>query len=89
MFYNLFFVEQKIPGTFKRWKKYVNFKHEFGEYRITNTNTPEAAICYDEDFICRLYEEYQLKITKPIRYGSWCGRSDFLSYQDIIIASKE
>jgi len=23
-----------------------------------------------------------------VRYGSWCGRPEFLSYQDIVIAEK-
>ena len=34
------------------------------------------------------YERHGLHITKPIRYGSWCGRKDGLSYQDILIATK-
>jgi len=67
----------------------LDFKCEFGKYRTVDPNTPEGAVCYDEAFILGLYEKYGLKIKQPIRYGSWCGRLNFLSYQDIIIASKE
>ena len=35
-----------------------------------------------------LYKQVDLTIEKPIYYGSWSGREDFLSYQDIIIARK-
>lgn len=66
----------------------LDFKYEFGEFRTIDTNTPEAAICYDEAFVFGLYEKHGLKIKQPVRYGSWCGRSNFLSYQDIIVASK-
>lgn len=66
-----------------------DFKHHFGEYRIVDTNVPENAVAYDEDFVRNLYEKYMLGIADPIRYGSWCGRADFLSFQDIIVASKK
>ena len=69
-------------------KSTLDFKYKFGKYRTKNINIPEAAVCYDEAFVLGLYEKYGLKIKQPIRYGSWCGRSNFLSYQDIIIASK-
>jgi hypothetical protein len=35
-----------------------------------------------------LYEKCGLQVQEPIRYGSWCGRSQALDYQDIILASK-
>ena len=70
-------------------KSTLDFKYEFGEFRTIDANTPEAAVCYDEAFVFSLYEKHGLRITQPIRYGSWCERSVFLSYQDTIIASKE
>lgn len=70
-------------------KSTLDFKYELGEFRTININRAEDAVCYDEAFVFGLYEKYGLKIKQPIRYGSWCGRSNFLSYQDIIIASKE
>ncbi|MDI6775821.1 MAG: class I SAM-dependent methyltransferase [Syntrophales bacterium] len=69
-------------------KSTLDFKYEFGEYRTIDINTLESAVCYDEAFVLSLYEKIGLKIKQPIRYGSWCSRSNFLSYQDIIIALK-
>ncbi len=66
-----------------------DFKYECEGFRTIDTHIPELAVSYDEAFIFSLYEKYGLKIKQPIRYGSWCGRSNFLGYQDIIIASKE
>ena len=70
-------------------KSTLDFKYGMGKFRTANANTQEAAVCYEESFVLSLYEKYGLKIIKPIHYGSWCGRRDFLSYQDIIVARKE
>ena len=70
-------------------KSSLNFKYEFGNYKTIDPNIPEIAISYDESFIIDLIKKNGLKIIKPIYYGSWCGREDFLSFQDIIIVSKE
>lgn len=69
-------------------KSMLDFKYEFGTFRTTNPDRPEDAVCYEETFIYGLYEKYGLKIKPPIHYGSWCGRENPLSSQDIIVASK-
>lgn len=70
-------------------KSTLNFKHDFGKYRVIDTHVQEAAICYDEALVLDLFHKYELKIRPPIHYGSWCGRPDFLSYQDIIVAGED
>ena len=58
------------------------------KYGTTDLNTHESAVSYDEGFIRKLYEKNGLQIIDPIRYGSWCGRKIFITYQDIIVAFK-
>ncbi len=70
-------------------KSTIDLKYKSGECRKTDIDTSELTVAYNEEFILSLYERYGLKISQPIRYGSWCGRADFLSYQDIVFASKE
>ena len=36
----------------------------------------------------RCMPEYGLKIVEPVHYGHWCAREEFLSCQDIILATK-
>ncbi len=57
-------------------------------FRTISKETPEAAVGYDQEYIMRLYESLKLSILSPVRYGSWCGRKEYLSYQDIIISEK-
>ncbi|HEV2704984.1 MAG TPA: class I SAM-dependent methyltransferase [Pyrinomonadaceae bacterium] len=64
------------------------FRYQFEGCRVEQEDVPEVAIAYDESRIRSLYEKYQLHISRPVCYGSWCGRTDGLSYQDIVVASK-
>ena len=66
----------------------VDFQHDMGIYRVLDPEVPEFAVCYDEEYVLGLYDKYGLRISTPVRYGSWCGRPEFLSYQDIVIAEK-
>jgi ubiquinone/menaquinone biosynthesis C-methylase UbiE len=63
------------------------FTHMFDRYRTVSRDVPELAVSFNEDWIKELYSQTELKITR-IDYGSWCGRSRFLSYQDMILAVK-
>lgn len=54
----------------------------------TNEKIPESAVAYQEPFIVLLFKGHGLHI-KKIHYGSWSGRPDHLTYQDIIIAQKQ
>lgn len=65
----------------------VDFKYDYGKFRVMDNKTPELAVAYEESFVLNLYDKHGFKI-EGIYYGSWCGRKDFLNYQDIIIATK-
>jgi ubiquinone/menaquinone biosynthesis C-methylase UbiE len=58
-----------------------------GSY-IKDKNIPENAIGFKEEKIKMIFKNNSLRILNPIYYGSWCGRKEFKSYQDIIIAEK-
>ena len=64
------------------------FSYELEGCRVENKDIPEAVVAYDETRIRALYEKHALNITEPIRYGSWCGRTNGLSYQDILLATR-
>jgi len=66
----------------------VDLRYQFGPSRAVSRKTPELAIGYDINFVTSLYEKSGLKVSHPIRFGSWCGRSEYLSYQDLVLAVK-
>jgi len=48
---------------------------------------PENALAYEEESIRRIYAESSLAL-ENVQYGAWCGRNEYLSYQDVLIARK-
>jgi ubiquinone/menaquinone biosynthesis C-methylase UbiE len=81
-----FFILNEEVEVYKKSSK-ISFKHKKNGYALMNENIPEANIAYDENYLHNLYKKNGLEITK-IYYGSWCGRSQYTSFQDIIIAKK-
>jgi SAM-dependent methyltransferase len=63
----------------------LDFVNIDDNYATISPDLPEKAIALDERFVIALYGEAGLKIER-IDYGSWCGRNEFLSYQDLILA---
>jgi SAM-dependent methyltransferase len=49
---------------------------------------PEDALAYDETLVRQIFAIHNLRVDEPIHYGSWCGRKPYLSFQDIVIATK-
>lgn len=64
------------------------FRHAVPGGMTTNAGRPGEAIAVDEDRVRAAHHASALSIDEPIRYGSWCGRSPSLSYQDIVVARR-
>jgi ubiquinone/menaquinone biosynthesis C-methylase UbiE len=63
-------------------------KHADGQVFIANLSQPEVAVAYPEATVRRVLKDCGLCLKEPIHFGSWCGRKDGLTYQDLIISSK-
>ena len=79
--------EESIP-MLDAGRSILNFAERGERYRTINKSRPEDAVAYDEKFIRSLYEKYGLVLSEPVYYGSWCGRENFLSLQDMVLAYK-
>jgi ubiquinone/menaquinone biosynthesis C-methylase UbiE len=87
-FITFFLLNEESQSQIHAGNSTLDFRYEVDGSLTTNKDKPEAAVAYDEDFIERLYNKYALRISRPIHYGSWCKRNDYVSYQDIIVAKK-
>jgi SAM-dependent methyltransferase len=54
--------------------------------RTSSPDDPEVAIGYEEQYVRALYRKHGFRDDMATHYGSWCGRSKFLTYQDLILA---
>lgn len=62
---------------------------ESAVYRVRRPGAPTAAVAYEEAYIRERLGACQLEIQRAIQFGNWTGRSDGLSYQDILIVRKQ
>jgi len=67
-------------------KSKITFEQNEEKFSLVYKDLPEHTIAFKESFVRSIYEKYGMKIKEPIQYGSWSGRDDFLSFQDLIIS---
>jgi len=67
----------------------LDFRHGEGAWRYVYPNSPESAVAFSEEHVLDLLRSHGLELDEPILYGSWSGRDDGLSYQDILLARKQ
>jgi len=87
-FISFFLLNPESLELIAKGKSTIDLKHDFGPAKAVSRETPEDAIGFDEAYVKELYFSRGLEMKNPIRYGSWCGRTDYLSYQDMIVAVK-
>jgi SAM-dependent methyltransferase len=83
-----FILNEESVDLIRAGRSTLNFTYQIGDCLTVNGDNPEAAIAYNEDFVKRLFADYNLSVIDPIHYGSWCRRDTYLSYQDIVVATK-
>jgi ubiquinone/menaquinone biosynthesis C-methylase UbiE len=85
---SFFLLNDRSIKLIEAGKSSINLAVKIGPCRVADANAPELAIGYEEDWVIALYRKYNLEIKQPVQHGSWCGREKFLSYQDLVLASK-
>jgi SAM-dependent methyltransferase len=88
-FITYFLLNAESVELVKKGLSMKNFIYSLDGCMTTTPESPEAAIAFPEPYVCKLFGKYGLSMTGPVRFGSWCGRARFLSYQDIVVARKD
>ena len=83
-----YLINEESSAAIKNGSSHLDFKHEFDGILTTDKNMPEAAIAYPQDYVEKIFSANNLDVSDGIRLGSWCGRQEFLTWQDTIFARK-
>jgi ubiquinone/menaquinone biosynthesis C-methylase UbiE len=83
-----FLLNEETVSLMRSGKSTLDFKFDLSGCLSTEENKPEAAIAYEEEMVKSLLYKNDLLMLEPVYYGSWCGRQNFLTYQDMILATK-
>lgn len=84
----MFLYNEESAALIEAGKSSANLVYQIDDYFATSLDLPEQFTGFREnevsDWICDRNLTWQDKY-----YGSWCGRSEFTSYQDILILRKD
>jgi ubiquinone/menaquinone biosynthesis C-methylase UbiE len=84
-----FLLNEESKGFLNQGLGNPKFPYAGQDCMLSQHEYPETAVAFEESFIRQNYAALGLEIIEPIRYGRWCGRKQWLSFQDIVVAEKK
>jgi SAM-dependent methyltransferase len=87
-FITMFLLNDESRGLIDSKQSTTDFSYQLEGCVTSNPSSPEDALAFDETMVKEEFARHELRISDPIHFGSWCGRKEFLSYQDIVVARK-
>ena len=83
-----FLLDQESRAGIEAGRSACQFPFRWQHHAVEREHRPEDVVGYDEQYVRGMYERAGLEIT-AVYPGSWCGRTTFVSYQDMILAHKQ
>lgn len=84
-----FLINKESEKFMKEGLSTLDFKHATDGCRTVNASVPEEAVAYPQEYVRDLYRKNNLDDNSHVYYGQWCGRTEYVSYQDIWIGRKQ
>lgn len=83
-----FLLNQTQQALAGQGRNQVNFQYGSGPYRMRSDSLPESAVAYEETFLRQMLKERGLVVSEPVYYGTWSGREEGVSLQDIVLLQR-
>jgi len=81
----LFLMNSETIDLIDRGESSLNFLAYLADAWVVDKKFPETAVGISESSFLQWCKDSALTPQLPVHYGSWCGRENYLSYQDIIL----
>jgi len=81
----MFLLNEESSALINAGRSSLPLVHQLGNCRVADPRYPETAVGIPEKDLCEWLGEARLRLSPPVHYGSWCGRSSYLSYQDTLV----
>lgn len=81
---SFFFLNDEQRALAARNQNALPFTWGDDRWRYVYEHSPESASAYEETYILELLRQHNLELRAPIRYGTWTGRKNGLSFQDLL-----
>lgn len=83
----VFLLNSEATALINRGQGSLALTHDMGGYYVLDREFPETAVGLPQVDFQHWCQEAGLILKPPIHFGSWCGRQQYLSFQDILILS--
>jgi ubiquinone/menaquinone biosynthesis C-methylase UbiE len=80
-----FLLNEESEGLIDAGRGSLALTHDLGGYKVLDRMFPETAVGFPQNELQLWLRQAGLSLQIPIQFGSWCGRQQYLSYQDILI----
>lgn len=66
-------------------KSTLTLTHNLAGYKVLDPKFPETTVGFQQRDFQSWFAHAGLSLNPPIHFGSWCGRQQYLGYQDMLI----
>jgi SAM-dependent methyltransferase len=88
-FFTFFLLNETQQTLARQGRNDIHFKYGSDLCRMRDESVPESALAYDERYLLELLSECGLELYDQVHYGTWSGREEGLSYQDILLVRRK
>ena len=83
-----FLLEDESRKLIAEGKSGLPFLDPREQVAVLSDEMPEEAVAYDEGWVYDRVARHGLSVVEPVRPGSWCGREQHSSFQDLVVLVK-
>lgn len=83
-----FLLNPESESLVEQGKASFKLPYKGDNYRAEKLEDPEDTTALSESFVRNVHAKHACPVIEPIHYGNWCGRSQTLSFQDIVVSKK-
>lgn len=80
-----FLLNEDSTELIRKGRSSLALRHHLDGCFVLDPEFPETAVGFSEKSFTKWYKSSGLSLQAPLHYGSWCGRNQYMSYQDILI----
>ena len=82
IFATFFLLNDESRALIREGRSALEFLDPDDHVAVVDADLPEEAVAYDEGWVRERLDVAEIK------YGSWCGRDEFASFQDLVLATR-
>jgi SAM-dependent methyltransferase len=83
-----FLLEAESRALIASGRSGLEFLEPEAHVSVLSDDVPEEAVAYDEGWVYERAGTHGLTVLEPIRPGTWCGRDEGLTFQDVVVFEK-